>query len=183
MARLPYLDESGLAPQDRDLLERNINLVRLLAHSPGTARCAQATAMHIRHRSKLDPRLRELAILQVGFSTRSAYEFAHHLKIGREFGVSGGDIGALYEESAGRPSSLDPLASAVLRAAREITLEARLTDETFDALREALDSERLVELIFTITVYNGTARLLAAMRVEVEDDYRALLDEFPLPSD
>lgn len=71
----------------------------------------------------------------------------------------------------------------MLRAAREITLEARLTDETFDALREALDSERLVELIFTITVYNGTARLLAAMRVEVEDDYRALLDEFPLPSD
>jgi hypothetical protein len=35
MARLPYLDESNLSPQERDLLERNINLVRLLARSPG----------------------------------------------------------------------------------------------------------------------------------------------------
>ena len=77
--------------------------------------------MYIRHKSKLDPRLRELAILQVGYLANSPYEYSHHVKIGREFGVSDDDIRAIGEETAGRPSKLDPLAKAVLRAAREMT--------------------------------------------------------------
>ena len=38
MARLPYLSVSDLAEEDRDLLARDINLHRLLAHSPAGAR-------------------------------------------------------------------------------------------------------------------------------------------------
>ena len=38
MARLPYLDEADLKPEDRDLLKRPINLHRMHAHSPGMAR-------------------------------------------------------------------------------------------------------------------------------------------------
>ena len=47
---------------------------------------------YIRHKSKLDPRLRELAILQVGWLEKSEYEFTHHVKIGKEFGVTDEDI-------------------------------------------------------------------------------------------
>jgi hypothetical protein len=31
---VPYLDQSDLAPENRDLLARNINLYRALTHSP-----------------------------------------------------------------------------------------------------------------------------------------------------
>src|SRR5262245_32280621 len=88
MARVPYLDPADLAPQNRDLLARNINLYRALAHSPDAARNFMNVGRYIRYHSRLDPRLREMAILQVGYVTRSPYEYSHHIKIGRDFGVT-----------------------------------------------------------------------------------------------
>ena len=66
MARLPYLDHSDLAPEHQDLLARNINLIGAGAQSGRGARLTRRPH-YIRHESKLDPRLRELAILQVGY--------------------------------------------------------------------------------------------------------------------
>ena len=110
MARLPYLDRSDLAPEDADLLARNINLHRMLAHNPGAARAFSGLGQYIRHCTALDPRLRELAILQVGWLARSAYEWSHHIKIGRDFGVSDADIEALVAESRGETTALEPAA-------------------------------------------------------------------------
>lgn len=181
MARLPYLDKSDLSAENQDLLARNINLVRALVHSPDGARAFGALATFIRFKSRLEPRLRELAILQVGYLTRSPYEYSHHLKLGREFGVSDDDLRAIPEETAGRPTKLEPLAKAVLRAAREMTLDLAVTNETFAALRAELDNERLVDLVMTIAVYNGVVRLLATLQIDVEPEYQHYLDEFPLP--
>src|SRR6266478_5036833 len=139
MARLPYLDRSDLAAENRDLLSRNINLYRALAHSPNGARSFMGLGKFVRHQSRLDPRLRELAILQVGYLTRSPYEYSHHVKLGREFGVSDGDLRAIAEETVGRPTSLEPLAKVVLRAAREMTQDLAMSDATFAALRAELD--------------------------------------------
>jgi len=135
MARLPYLDKSDLSVENQDLLARNINLVRALVHSPNGARAFGALAAFIRFKSRLDPRLREMAILQVGYLTRSPYEYSHHVKLGREFGVSDDDLRAIAEETAGRPTALDSLAKAVLRAAREMTRDLAVSDETFRGWR------------------------------------------------
>ena len=121
MARIPYLNESDLSAENRDLLTSAINLSSAMVHSPNMARSFGVIANFIRSRSRLDPRLRELAILQVGYVTRSAYEFSHHVKLARQFGASDSDIRAIADESAGRGSALEPLAKAVLRAAREMT--------------------------------------------------------------
>jgi alkylhydroperoxidase family enzyme len=182
MARLPYLDRSDLLPEHQDLLARNLNLYRILAHSPRAARSLNTLARYIRDGSRLDPRLRELAILQIGYLTRSAWEFAHHVRIGREVGITDDDIRAVAAETDGRPSKLEPLARMVLRAAREMTLGIDLSDATFADLRGALDSERLTDLVVTIAFYNGLVRLLAAMQVDVEEEYLPYLDEFPLPT-
>jgi alkylhydroperoxidase family enzyme len=181
MARLPYLEKSDLLPEHQDLLARNLNLYRLLAHSPRAARSLNTLARYIRDGSRLDPRLRQLAILQIGYVTRSAYEYSHHIRISREFGVSDEDIRAIAAETSGRPSSLDTLARAVLRAARDLSCRLELSDETFAALQQGLDDERLTDLLITIAYYNGLVRLMAALRIDVEDEYLAYLDEFPLP--
>ena len=119
MARLPYLDKSDLLPEHQDLLARNLNLYRVLAHSPRAARSLNTLARYIRDGSRLDPRLRELAILQVSYLTRSAWGYSHHVRIGREVGLSDDDIRAVADETAGRPTGLEPLAKTVLRAARD----------------------------------------------------------------
>jgi len=116
MARVPYLEPSDLAPENRDLLARNINLYRALVHSPEGTRSFVTLAKYIRFHSRLDPRLREIAILQVGYLTRSPYEYSHHIKIGRDFGVTDDDIRAIEAETKGETTNLSPLAKAVLRA-------------------------------------------------------------------
>jgi alkylhydroperoxidase family enzyme len=181
MARLPYLDKSDLLPEHQDLLARNLNLYRVLAHSPRAARSLNTLARFIRDGSRLDPRLRELAILQVSYLARSAWGYSHHVRIGREIGLSNDEIRAVAEETNGRPTSLDPLAKALLRAAREMTVDLAVSDETFAALRQGLDTERLTDLVVTISFYNGLVRLLETMRVDVEEDYLPYLEEFPLP--
>lgn len=181
MARVPYLDKADLAAENQDLLARGINLLRALVHSPNAARAFGTLGNFIRFKSRLDPRLRELAILQVGYLTRSPYEYSHHVKLGREFGVSEDDLRAIADETAGRATNLDPLARTVLRAAREMTLDLAVSDATFAALRQSLDNERLIDLVITIGFYNGVVRVLATLGIDVEDDYRHYLDEFPLP--
>src|SRR4029453_1622300 len=91
MARVPYLQQSDLAAEHQDLLARNITLFQALVNSPNAARAFSGLGQFIR------------------------------FKIGRDFGVSDADIRALIAETEGKPNDLDPLAKAVLRAAREMT--------------------------------------------------------------
>ena len=182
MARVPYLNQDDLEPDDRVLLARPANIFRALVNSPKGARAFMRHGTYLLDRSKLDPRLRELAILQVGYVTKAPYEYSHHIEIGRQNGVSDDDIRAIAEETAGRKTNLGELERAVLSAAREITNDVSLSDETFAVLDEALDREHLVDLILAISFYNGASRTLNALQVDVEDHYLPYLDEFPLPS-
>jgi alkylhydroperoxidase family enzyme len=181
MARVPYLDLKDLAPEHRDLMARRGNIYKALANSPGGLHAFAGLANFIRFKSRLDPRLRQLAIMMVGYLTREPYEWAHHVEIGRRFGVKDEDIRALIEESEGRSSALEPLAKAVLRAAHEMTEKLAISDATFAALHQGLDNERIVDLLITIAFYNGVVRVLASLQIDVEDEYRRFLDEFPLP--
>jgi alkylhydroperoxidase family enzyme len=181
MARVPYLDQSDLSLEHRDILARPIALNCAMANSPNAAKAMTGLAMYIRHHSKLNPRLRELAILQVGYLARSAYEYSHHVKIGREAGVTDDDIRAIGEETAGRPSKLDPLSKDVLRAAREITKDLAMSDATFAALEKALGREQIIDLTLAIAFYNAVVRLLATLQIDVEPEYQRYLEEHPLP--
>jgi alkylhydroperoxidase family enzyme len=182
MARVPYLDKSDLAPENQELLKRNITLHRALANSPNGLRAFGALGNFIRHKSRLDPRLRELAILQVGYLARAPYEWSHHVKIGRDFGVTNDDINALIEETSGKSSKLEPLAKLVLKAAREMTNDGAISAATFATLHKDLDNERIVDLVITISFYNAVVRLLASLQIDVEPEYQPYLEEFPLPA-
>ena len=92
-------------------------------------------------------------------------------------------IRAIAAETVGQPTTLEPLAKAVLRAAREMTETLAIADDTFATLQGGLDAECLIDLTTTIAFYNGIVRLLGALQIDVEDDYRRYLDEFPLRAD
>lgn len=181
MALVPYLSPEDLAGEYQFLLHRPINLFRALANSPEGLRHYSALGDWIRHGCELDPRLRELAILQVGYTSGSRYEFSHHVKIGRDAGVRDSDITALINASSGRPHVLGELESAVLTAAREITAGQNVAKGTWEALRTHLGDRALVDLVLVISFYNAVIRVLGVLDIDVEPEYRPFLDEFPLP--
>ena len=181
MARLPYLDADQLPPEHRELLKRPINLTRLLVNSPGMARAFHGLGGYIRNKSTLDPRLRELAILQVGWMEKSEYEFTHHVKIGKEFGVTDADIQALMDETAGKPTTLEPLTKAVLRGAREMVRELAMSDATFAEIKKDLSNEHMTDLVLTIAFYCAVVRVLATMKMDNEPTYKEVLKQYPIP--
>ena len=182
MARVPDMTVDALKEADRDLLKRDIALHRALTNSPNAARAFSGLGQFIRFKSVLDPRLRELAILQVGWLARSAYEWSHHVKIGYDFGVTDDDIRALIAESAGQGSALEPVAKLVLLAAREAYAGPGVSEATFEALRAHFDNERLVDLVLVIGFYCAVVRVLASLDIQVEPDYQPYLDKYPLPA-
>jgi alkylhydroperoxidase family enzyme len=182
MARVPYLSKSDLTEADQDLLNRPISLFKALVNSPKAARAFSGLGGFIRHGSKLDARLRELAILQVGWLARSPYEWSHHVKIGHDFGVSDADIQALIDDTAGKPTPLDALSLTVLKGAREITDAGAMTSATFATLRSILGNEQVVDLTITIAFYCAVVRVLATLEIDVEPDYMPYLEQWPLPA-
>ena len=176
-----FRSPSDLAPEDQDLLKRPIWLFKALVNSPKAARAFSGLGSYIRYGSKLDPRLRELAILQVGWLARSPYEWSHHVKLGHDFGVSDDDVQALIDDTAGKATSLDALSKLVLKAAREMTKDGAMAEATFAALKAELGNELVVDLTLTIGFYNAVVRVLGTLQIDVEPDYQPYLDRFPLP--
>jgi alkylhydroperoxidase family enzyme len=181
-ARVPYLNAEDLAPENRDLLKRPIWLTRALVNSPNTARACHMLGNHIRYGMKLDMRLRELAILQVGWLARSPFEWSHHVKLGMDFGVTEEDIRGLIAESEGEASALGELERKLLRAAREMATDIEMSENTFRELQVKLGDEQMVDLVVTIAHYCAVVRILASLAIEVEPEYQPYLDMFPLPA-
>ena len=181
MARVPDLSVEDLAEADRDLLKRPIALHKALTNSPKAARAFSGLGQFIRYGSRLDPRLREMAILQVGWQARSPYEWSHHVKIGKEFGVTDEDIQNLFLETDGKPSRLEPLAKAVLRGAREMVRDLAMSDETFAEIKKDLSNEHMTDLVLTIAFYCAVVRVLATMKMDNEPHYKEVLKQYPIP--
>jgi alkylhydroperoxidase family enzyme len=181
MARLPYLEADQVAPDYRDMLKRNTNLHKLLVNSPDMARAFNGVGSYIRFKSKLDPRLRELAILQVGWLVQSEYEFTHHVKIGREFGVTDDDIAGMMAETEGKASPLEPLARVILKGAREMVRELAMSEASFAEIKRHLSDEEMVDLVLTIAFYCAVVRVLATMKIDNEPYYKEVLEQYPMP--
>ena len=181
MARVPYLEPADLAEADRDLLKRPITLFKALVNSPKAARAFHGLGDYIRYGSQLDMRLRELAILQVGWLARAPYEWSHHVKLGHDFGVTDNDIQALIDDTAGKSASLDSLPLAVLKGAREIANDGGMSAATFASLQASLGNEQVVDLTVTIAFYCAVVRVLATLQIDVEPEYIPYLERWPLP--
>ena len=181
MARLPYLEADQVAPEYRDMLKRKTQSAQTAGELADMARAFSGVGDYIRFKSKLDPRLRELAILQVGWLEKSEYEFTHHVKIGKEFGVTDEDIAALMAETAGKPSNLEPLARAILHGAREMVRELAMSETTFAEIKKDLSDEQMTDLVLTIAFYCAVVRVLATMKIDNELHYKEVLQAVPDP--
>jgi alkylhydroperoxidase family enzyme len=174
MARLPYIDRDDLPEEKRYLFDnlgresgRVGNLFRVMGHSPQLLHQFMRLGNDIRYKTRLDGRLRELAILTVGRLANAPYEYVHHIAIGRRAGITQEQIEGLPVWE--RHPAFSEQERAVIRYAEAVTRDVRVPDEVFEAVRGFLDEEEMVELTMSIAYYNMVVRFLEPMQVELEE--------------
>lgn len=177
MARLSYLNREQLPELERDIFDDLTrqrgaigNIFRVAAHSPLLLRRLLYFSDGLRHRTKLDPRLRELAIMTVGRLTDCEYEYVHHQALAKRVGVRPEQVERLAAWES--DPAFNEQERAVIRYATEVTQEVKVSDATFNALRGFLDDEQIVELTLNIGFYNMVVRFLLPMQVELEPEAR-----------
>ncbi len=173
------LDESGdaRATLERIQAERGWlpNLYRTLALSPDLlARFVEMTAA-LRSSTKLQPSLRELAILVVARALNAEIQWRAHVPLAREAGLDESTIAAI--ESGTPDLGAAEIERAVAAFAREVTRDAEPNEGTWSALRNALDERELAELTLTVGFYNMVARFLRTAGVNVDPEYSRQQDE------
>lgn len=177
MARVPYLTrdaagESHAVLFDRLEAERKVptaNIFLALANTPGILDGFLTYANAVRA-CTLDPGLRELAILTVGYATDCEYEIAHHHSHALKAGVSEEQYAAVPEFET------SPLFNAAERAimafAKESTLKVHVSDEIWNAAAKFLNEQQMVELSINVAWYNSGVRIMGSMAIDLEAGYR-----------
>jgi len=152
------------------------NLYRALANHAPLAAAWTEFARAIRYESRTPRTLRELVILRGAQLMRSEYEWAQHLKMARKAGVREAQIAAL---ALWRGSGeFDATEKAALALAEAVT-RADVTDEVYAAVSKHFDHATYVELALTAAFYAMVGRMLDAMRVQLEPEFRDFQPKLP----
>lgn len=116
--------------------------------------------------SKLLPRHREMLILRIGWKCRAEYEWAQHVGVvgrARDYGLEPVRI-AEGPEAKG----WDSFERTLLRAADELYRDSAVSDRTWNALAERLDTGLRISAVFTASSYRAISMSLNTYGVQLE---------------
>jgi alkylhydroperoxidase family enzyme len=178
MTKIPYADLDASSEKVRaffDKMRANndgaeiINIFRMAAHSDASVRELARFGNRLLTKADLGHRWRELAILRIGQMLGARYEWAQHVPIAVNAGISKEQI---KEVGNWRESSLfDEDDKTILRFTEEVVTDSRPKDETFEAASKFLDETSLVELVLSIGYWSLIAKFLKTFRVDVEEGF------------
>ena len=169
MARVPYPDQTLVPEHLRRIASTRLplNIYRMLMHAETAMPGYVDLGRRLLHDLALDPVLREMAILRVGFLSGSRYEIHQHAQIARAVGMSEVRLAAV--EEGPDSEDLDEVEVLLLRFTDEVVAGVKASDATFDGLRAALGDRRLAELTLVIGFYMMACRFLENFEVDIED--------------
>ena len=169
MSRIPYPDLATLDPNTTAFLDKlpPLNIFRMMAHGEGLVAPFTRLGNHLLFKSELDPVLREIAILRVGFLSDAGYEVFQHERIGRQLGMGDELIRAI--QAGPDAAEFDDLQRLVMRFTDDVVENVRAGDDTFGPLLQPLSPREMQDRVMTIGYYKAVSRLLETCEVDVED--------------
>lgn len=155
---------SSLPPERRNP-DASGNLLATLVRHPKLTRAFLRFNNHLLYASTLPPRLRELAVLRVAHRAQSEYEWLHHVRMGKEVGLTDEVIDGIQ-----RGVASDELDQAIVRAVDELQDKSVISDPTWATLSEHLDERQRMDLVFTIGCYGALAMAINTFGVEPDQE-------------
>ena len=149
---------------------KGLNVLGTLARYPPLARAFHTFNGHVLFATTLTVRQRELAVLRVAALRHADYEWAQHVVLAGDAGITGDEV-ARVAEGPDAPG-WSPPEEAILRAVDELLADALITDATWAALSRELDQHQLMDLVFTVGAYDTLAMAFRSFGIELDDDLR-----------
>jgi len=176
-SRIAPLSTDNLSPESLKILERlpgkglqgegfPYNLLGILMYNPETLETFLDYWVTSKAKMGLSVREQELVILRMAVLYRSEYVWKHHVKVGREFGISDKELDAI------RHGSYAAFSAARERAFFELTdafmNDRSLSPKLWNQTKDVLGARDFVDLISLVSQYVLFALNNVCMQVQVE---------------
>jgi 4-carboxymuconolactone decarboxylase len=174
MARVPLIQEQD-HPEFAELIEkfragrrgRLINIYRMLLNSPALAESWFNHSNAVRWKTTLDGRLREIVIIRMGHLAKSQYVLRQHVpSLALADGMTLEECDALADWRA--TTLFSARERAALAYADTMTRDIEVPDAVFAEVARHFDPRQTVELTVLVGTYNMNARVLQALRLDLE---------------
>jgi 4-carboxymuconolactone decarboxylase len=178
MARISYVEEKD-HPELAELIGKVragrrgtlINVYKLLLHSPPLAASWLDLISTARFRVELDGRLREIAIIRVGYLNHTDYVVKQHVpELSAPEGLSKAECDALADWR--NSSFFSARERAALAYADAVTRDIAVPDSVFDGLQPHFSERQIVELTVLIGIYNMHTRVFTALGIDPEPHHK-----------
>ena len=177
MPSVPHADfEPALKKRLEELWGTPPNLYRCLGNQPKLLAAWTEFSKTLRYDTRTPRALRELVILRGAQLMRSEYEWAQHLKMARKAGVREEQIAGLSSFEASNVFTGQE--KAALALAEAVTL-GKVSDEVQARALEHFDMHDYVELCIVAAFYAMVGRMLDAMGVQLEPDFKDFSPKLP----
>jgi 4-carboxymuconolactone decarboxylase len=182
MSRFPKLTPEQMTPAQREVAAEISAGPRgevrgpfiALIHNAELARRIQSLGEHLRWKTKLPPKLVELAVLVTARRFTCQHEWFIHVELARKAG-----LGEALIESIRRgrePRDLPPEEAAVYAFSREAHATGRVSDAVFAAVRERFALEGALDLLALNGYYSMMAMVLNTAGMPLPGNAAAPLD-------
>src|SRR5579872_1112205 len=150
MALLPYGSEESVRKAAVKL-----NVARMIGNADAAANPFAKMANALVMKTKLDPKLREIAILRTAKVSRSVYEWTQHVPMAKHVGVTDAQVAAMDNWQSA--ACFNDLERTVLKFTDEVAANVKGSRESVEALKKHLDATEIVELILSIGFWGMVA--------------------------
>jgi 4-carboxymuconolactone decarboxylase len=178
MARVPNVTREQLSPQHHefyDSIAGSRGSVRgpygVLMHSPDLAARVAHTGSYVRFDLDLPESLKETVIITAAREIKNQYEFAAHARLARHHGVPEETIQAIARGTA--PGGLPPDAALLVKYAKELLQNHKVSDATFNAVKDKYGIPKTVEITALIGHYLLVGQILTAFEVDLPEGAKA----------
>jgi 4-carboxymuconolactone decarboxylase len=174
MARVPLIQEQE-HPELAEKIERFragrrgrlINIYRMLLNAPPLAESWFNHSNAVRWKTTLPGRLREIVIIRMGHLTNSQYVLRQHVpSLALADGMTLEECDALADWRA--TSLFSARERAALAYTDTMTRDIEVPDPVFAEVKRHFEDRQIVELTVLIGTYNMNARVLQALRLDLE---------------
>jgi alkylhydroperoxidase family enzyme len=147
-----------------------LGILGLLAHHPNLAKSFHTFNGHISLGTTLTTRQREMLVLRISAVRKSQYEWAQHVIQARDVGLTDADVARI----AFGPDApfWSPLDAALLRSVDEMVADGGISESTWAVLAAELDEQQILDVIFTVGVYEILGWMVQSCGLELDEDLR-----------